>query len=37
MRRTLDYVSWNISKAATILKISQNTLYLKIKKYHLQQ
>jgi transcriptional regulator with PAS, ATPase and Fis domain len=37
IRKTLDYVSWNISKAATILKISRNTLYLKIKKYHLQQ
>lgn len=37
IRRTLDYVSWNISKAATILKISRNTLYLKIKKYQLQQ
>lgn len=37
IRRTLEYVSWNISKAATILKISRNTLYLKIKKYHLQQ
>lgn len=37
IKRTLDYVSWNISRAASILKISRNTLYLKIKKYHLQQ
>ncbi|YCI78875.1 sigma-54-dependent Fis family transcriptional regulator [Bacillus sp. R1-10] len=34
--KALHSVEWNISKAANILKISRNTLYLKIKKYHLK-
>lgn len=33
----LNSAEWNISKAANILKISRNTLYLKIKKYDLKQ
>jgi len=32
---TLESVGWNISQAAKILKISRNTLYLKIKKFNL--
>ncbi|WHY87795.1 sigma-54-dependent Fis family transcriptional regulator [Neobacillus novalis] len=35
IKRALYSVEWNISKAADILKISRNTLYLKIKKYNL--
>ncbi|MEH7385163.1 sigma-54-dependent Fis family transcriptional regulator [Bacillus sp. JJ1521] len=34
---TLNSVEWNITKAANILQISRNTLYLKIKKYKLQK
>lgn len=34
---TLHSVEWNITKAASILQISRNTLYLKIKKYKLQK
>lgn len=37
IKQALQSVEWNISKAATILKISRNTLYLKIKKYNLVQ
>jgi transcriptional regulator of acetoin/glycerol metabolism len=36
IKNTLQSVEWNISKASSILKISRNTLYLKIKKYNLQ-
>lgn len=32
----LNSVEWNITKAAHILQISRNTLYLKIKKYDLR-
>lgn len=35
--KALHSAEWNISKAANILKISRNTLYLKIKKYNLRQ
>ncbi|MFI8495724.1 sigma-54-dependent Fis family transcriptional regulator [Peribacillus butanolivorans] len=35
--KALHSVEWNISKAANILKISRNTLYLKIKKYNLKR
>lgn len=35
--RALQSAEWNISKAANILKISRNTLYIKIKKYNLMQ
>ena len=35
--RALQKAEWNISKAANILKISRNTLYLKLKKYDLQK
>ncbi|MEH7235874.1 sigma-54-dependent Fis family transcriptional regulator [Bacillus sp. JJ1562] len=34
---TLHSVEWNITKAANILQISRNTLYLKMKKYKLQK
>ncbi|THE11864.1 sigma-54-dependent Fis family transcriptional regulator [Bacillus timonensis] len=34
---TLHSVNWNITKAASILQISRNTLYLKIKKYKLER
>ncbi|MCM3790329.1 sigma-54-dependent Fis family transcriptional regulator [Domibacillus indicus] len=33
--QALTSAGWNISKAARILKISRNTLYLKMKKYEL--
>lgn len=35
IKKALHSVEWNITKAARILKISRNTLYLKIKKYNL--
>lgn len=35
IKKALHSVEWNISKAANILGISRNTLYLKIKKYNL--
>lgn len=35
IEQVLHSVEWNISKAATILKISRNTLYNKINKYSL--
>ncbi len=35
--QALNSVEWNITKAANILQISRNTLYLKIKKYELQK
>lgn len=35
IKQVLHSVEWNISKAATILKISRNTLYNKINKYRL--
>ncbi|MFJ8247426.1 sigma-54-dependent Fis family transcriptional regulator [Peribacillus asahii] len=37
IKRALHSVDWNISKAADVLQISRNTLYLKIKKYNLIQ
>jgi transcriptional regulator of acetoin/glycerol metabolism len=33
--QALTSAGWNISKAARILKISRNTLYLKMRKYGL--
>lgn len=35
IRDTLESYSWNISKSATALGIGRNTLYRKIKQYHL--
>lgn len=37
IRDTLESSSWNISKAAAVLGIGRNTLYRKIKQYHLKQ
>lgn len=36
IKTALHATEWNISKAASLLKISRNTLYLKIKKYQLK-
>lgn len=36
IKTTLDAQDWNISKSANILGIGRNTLYRKIKQYHLK-
>ncbi|KAB2333323.1 sigma-54-dependent Fis family transcriptional regulator [Cytobacillus depressus] len=35
--KALHSVEWNITRAANILQISRNTLYMKIRKYNLRQ
>ena len=37
VRRVLDHVKWNKSKAAEILGIERSTLYSRIKSYGLKQ
>ncbi|WP_088036334.1 sigma-54-dependent Fis family transcriptional regulator [Evansella clarkii] len=37
IKTALKSTGWNISRSAKLLQISRNTLYLKIKKYNLQE
>jgi two-component system response regulator HydG len=37
IKKILEEMDWNISKAARVLEIDRQTLYNKIEKYHIEK
>ena len=37
IKKILEEMSWNITKAARVLEIDRQTLYNKIEKYHIEK